>query len=97
MKKNKEVVPPPVEKNAHIEALKEIGRWLVFFVGSWIVTQMLGQATQVPEFKFVHIWVYTFMIPLRAIITFVLTMALRYIDKYMHTNPDIKSQGLLPF
>lgn len=97
MVKNKEVVGPPPVKNANIEAAKEVGRWLIFFIGSWIITQMLGQAASVPEYQFVHLWVYVFMIPLRATITFLLTMVLRYIDKYLHVNPDIKSQGILPF
>ncbi len=91
------VVPPPPEKNSHLEALKEIGRWLVFFVGSWIITQMLNQATNVPEVTNVQVWVYTFAIPVRALLTFGLTMALRYIDKYMHVNPKVKAEGLLPF
>ncbi len=96
-KKNAEVVGPPPVRNSHIEAAKEVARWLVFFVGSWIVTAMLAQATKVPEFHTLDIWVYTFEIPVRTIITFVLTMGLRYIDKYMHVNPKVKAEGLLPF
>lgn len=97
VEKNADVVGPPPEKNSHIEAAKEVARWMVFFIGSWIVTEMLAQATRVPEFQFVNVWVYTFMIPVRALVTFTLTMILRYIDKYLHVNPKVKAEGLLPF
>lgn len=71
-----------------LEALKEVGRWVgiysVSFVISWFITETLAQITNVPEFITLNIWVFAYMIPVRQLITFGLTLLGRFIDKYLH-------------
>lgn len=92
--------------NANIEAIKEVLRWVIFFVGSWIVSELLRQIDLVPESWLLKIYVFTFMIPARSLFVFGLTMAARYIDKYLHVNSkedkayqigQTPPSGLLPF
>jgi hypothetical protein len=88
-------------KNPKIEALKEVARWVVFFVISWIVTSMLAQINLVPESQEIKAWVFTFSIPVRQMFLIGLTLVQRFADKYRYvtTKQDfsIKTQGLLPF
>ena len=66
--------------------LKEVSRWAVFFLASEVITQMLNQVAQVPDFIFFKVWVFNFSIAVRASLKLALTMALRYIDKKKHTD-----------
>lgn len=85
----------------NIEAIKEIARWLVLFGSSWIITEMLTQSSAIPEFQKLDVWVFSFMIPVRTGIVFVLTFAGRYVDKFLFekskTLPEVETKGLLPF
>lgn len=85
----------------NIEAVKEVARWLVLFVASWIVTEMLTQSSAIPEFHKLDVWVFSFMIPVRTAIVFGLTFVGRYLDKWMftktHEDPKVETKGFLPF
>ena len=90
----------------NLEALKEIGRWIVLFFISWIIASLLGQANLVPESWIFKISVFTFNVPLREVFIFGLTMIGRYIDKFLHENAkqdrvyqigETPISGLLPF
>lgn len=101
-------------KNPSLEGIKEILRYMVLYVVSyvvsWFIMQTLQQISSVPEFFVLKVWVFVYYIPLRGLIAFLLTMAGRYIDKYIFTlskeeiskkrvsvNIDRKPQGLLWF
>lgn len=90
------------------EGLKEVARWVVFFIASWILTTIASQINLVPEFHTYNVWVFTFSIPVRAAWQFGITFALRYLDKYKFTeskqnieNKAVdtaeKPKGVLPF
>ena len=89
--------------DAQWAGIKEVGRWVVFFVAAGIVTQMLDQIAQVPASATIKVWVFNFTIPIRSSLRLALTMALRYFDKFKHTDWKLehprseKSGGLLPF
>lgn len=90
--------------SAKLEALKEIGRWVILFVISWIITQILAQATVIPEYYHLKVWLFVFTIPVRAVVIFGLTMLGRYADKYKHEESKLtkahstgESMGILPF
>ena len=91
---------------ANIEALKEVLRWTVLFVGSFIISELIRQADLIPESWLVKVFVFTFAIPIRTIFIFGLTMVGRYVDKYLHeAKKEEKTYpvgftppgGLLPF
>jgi len=88
-------------KNPKIEALKEVGRWVLLFVVSWVITATLDQITNVPEMAQVDIWVFSYMIPVRQLFTIGLTMAGRYADKFVYEstkqNFTVQTKGILPF
>lgn len=89
------------------EAIKEIGRWLFFFVLSWIVTQTLQQANVIPEFYTLHISVLAYTVPLRAGIMWAFTIIGRYADKYVYVQNKLNNlfksdsieapKGILPW
>lgn len=90
----------------NLEAIKEVARWLVFFILSWIVTETLKQTSLIPEWATFKVYVFTYAIPVRSIITFGLTFAGRYADKYIYEKSKelaqlaenvTKAKGLLPF
>lgn len=92
-------------KSPRWEAVKEVARWVVLFVASWIITQVLSQITKVPETTNVNVWVFTFVVPVRLTIQTILTLAGRWIDKYLFIKDQNKTyrldgtepKGLLPF
>lgn len=88
-------------KNPKIEALKEVGRWVILFVVSWIITSTINQVGNVPETAQINVWVFTYMVPVRQLFVVSLTMAGRYADKYLHETSkqeiEVKFKGLLPF
>lgn len=87
-----------------IEGIKEVLRWALLFVISWIITVVLAQINAVPETHRLALWVFVFDIPVRAILLFTLTFIGRYIDKVRFERSkekmlrlDEKPSGLLPF
>ena len=80
------------------KTLKEIARWLVLLIVSGIITQILAQITNVPEFLNFKVWVFTFSIPFRFGLTTFLTFVGRIVDKLIHDNePTGVAGGLLKF
>lgn len=78
-KKLKEKIKP------YVEGLKEVARWVVLFVVSWLITETLSQMGAVPEFATVKLWVFNYVIPVRLLVNFLLTMLGRFIDKALYT------------
>lgn len=68
---------------------------------SWLITEMLAQASSIPESLPVNVWVFVFVIPVRTVIVFALTFAARYIDRFLFekskADPNQETKGLLPF
>lgn len=87
----------PNTKLALLEAVKEVARWLVAFIVSWLVTETLKQIVLVPEFVDFKVWVFTYSIPFRAGFQLALTFIGRAADKFVHEWNGTKLKGLLPF
>lgn len=94
------------KKQPNLEGLKEIARWagiyIASFVASWFLTETLNQVTNIPEFLTLNVWVFAYLIPVRQLITFTLTLIVRYLDKYLHelgklTNNDTLKGGITRF
>lgn len=66
------------------EALKEVSRWLVLSIVSWLITETVAQLTKVPATVSVHVWVFTYAIPFRLTLQTILTVVGRGIDKALH-------------
>jgi len=88
---------------AQWEGVKEVGRWLIFWLASDIVVQLVKQTGLVPELLSLKVWVFTLAFPLRASLKGLLTLSLRYLDKKRHKDWKLahprseKNGGLLPF
>ena len=89
-----------------IEAIKEIGRWIVLFIASWIIVQIVNQIAVVPQIWDLKIWEFHFFIPVRELFLAGLTLAGRFIDKWKFESSKELSEslgnkelrkGLLPF
>ena len=67
------------------EGIKRVARIVVFFLVSEVITQMLDQLAQVPDFWFIRIGWFNFSIAVRESFRTGLTLALSYVDtkKYM--------------
>jgi len=90
----------------NLEAVKEVARWLVLFIISWVITETLKQTATIPEWATIKVWVFVYAVPVRSLITFGLTFAGRYADKYIYEKSKqiallaenvTKVKGLLPF
>jgi hypothetical protein len=68
----------------YIEGLKEVARWLVLFVASWIITATLSQLANVPESAEVRLWLFAYVIPVRLLFNVVLTFIGRFVDKALY-------------
>lgn len=83
------------------EAVKEVARWCICAVVSFVFTIILDQIKLIPEVLNVKLWVITFPVPLQAVIWFVSTNGLRYIDKVKFVtsklDPRREKSGLIPF
>ena len=66
------------------EGVKEAGRWLALFLISWIITETLNQATSIPEFANIKVWVFDYTVPVRTAFVFGLTLLGRFLDKWLH-------------
>lgn len=76
----------------YIEGLKEIARWLLLFIASWIITETLNQLGAVPEKATVKIWVFNYIIPIRLLVNTLLTFLGRFIDKSLHEIGKAKEE-----
>jgi len=74
------------------EAIKEVARWCICAVASFVFTVILDQIKLVPEILNVKLWVITFPIPIQAVVWFVSTNALRYIDKVKFETFNVEKE-----
>lgn len=72
--------------NATLETIKEVGRWILAAAVGWVLTETGKQLGLVPETYDVKVWVFTYTLPVRAGVSFALTLAGRAIDKYVFTT-----------
>lgn len=79
------------------ESLKEVLRWVVLFVFSWVITETLKQIVAIPEYANVRVWVFVYSIPVRMMFQFLLTGAGRWIDRAIHDASWTRLKGILPF
>lgn len=70
-------------KNAKIEGLKEVARWAILLLVSWIITETSKQFIAIPEFTHIKVWVLVYTIPVRYLFTTVLALIGRWVDKYL--------------
>ena len=88
---------------AQWSGIKEVGRWLVFWIVSDIASQLLKQVHILPELYVLYVWKFVYTIPIRASFKMALTFLLRYIDKAKHQSGKLrdpeasKPMGILPF
>lgn len=66
------------------EASKSVLRLILLFVVSWFVSSTLVQLDLVPEYHNFKVWVFTYMIPVRTPLAFVLTNLGSFVDKLLH-------------
>lgn len=64
-----------------IERIKDILRFVFFYVVSWIITQMLTQLDIIPISHTLMVWKFAFIIPIRASVHAGLTGLLALIDR----------------
>lgn len=79
-----------MNKQAILDVVKEVGRWVIFFSVSAFITQTLAQISLVPENATIKLWVFVYSIPIRTILFWALSIVQRIIDRWMH-NADITS------
>lgn len=82
-----------IDKQAIFEAVKEMGRWVLLAVVSWFVTETLGQVGLVPERSTIHVWVFSYNIPVRMLFQSGLTLLGKGVDKWLYE----KGKTILPF
>jgi len=72
------------------EGIKRVARFLIFFLMSGVVTQMLNQIANVPDFVFFNVWVFKFSVAIRSSLKIALTLALSYLDTKRHVDWKLK-------
>lgn len=82
-----------VDIKATIEAVKEVARWVLLMVVSWIVTETLKQVGLVPETHTLHVWVFSYSIPVRVVFQTGLTLLGKGVDKWLYE----RGKTLFPF
>lgn len=75
-----------IDKTALIEWSKEVARWSVLLVIAWFISETLNQAGLIPEKYDLHVWVFTYVLPIRAMFILGLTGLSRFIDKLLHAK-----------
>ena len=84
------------------EAIKEVARWVFMLILSEGISQTLAQANLLPDRWYFQVLIFTYSIPIRYLFTLGLTLAQRYIDKYIYLNNKakkvrgMKATGLFP-
>lgn len=72
-----------------IEGLKEVGRYVVLFLLSGLIVQLIDQLGKVPESAVINIWVFAVNIPIRLAFQLLFTAVGRFIDKAMYEDSKI--------
>lgn len=86
-----------MQNSVSFEALKEVARWIVFAVISWVVAETLKQSAVIPEVYELHVWELVYAIPVRGLFVLIFTVIQRAIDRLVHESEKIKANGVLPF
>jgi hypothetical protein len=73
-----------LDKSAIFESIKEVGRWVLLYSLSWIITETLKQVGLVPEFSVVNVWVFSYLLPVRAGLQLGLTLLAKGVDKWLY-------------
>lgn len=84
------------KKKELLEKVKEILRWVVLFVVSWFITETLSQADLVPSTYTLHIWVFSYILPIKTLFVTALTMLGRFVDRLLHES-GVAEKGLTRF
>lgn len=79
-----------IDKKKLLEWLKEGVRWVGLFIFAWFAGETLKQVNLVPEKYDLHVWVFTYSLPIRAMFVLGLTVATRFVDKLLHAK-DIQT------
>lgn len=79
----------PENLKPYIEGAKEVGRYIILFVLSGLLVQLIDQLSKVPESQSFQIWVFTINIPVRLAFQLVFTAIGRFIDKAMYEESKI--------
>ena len=74
------------EKKSFVEWAKEGARWAGLFILAWFAGETLKQVNLVPEKYDLHVWVFTYSLPIRAMFVLSLTVATRFVDKLLHAK-----------
>lgn len=85
-----------------VEAVKELGRYIVLFLTSGLIVQLTNQLVKVPESQSFNIWVFTIDIPVRLAFQLVFVGVGRFVDKALYeiskANGTVsKFKGLVGF
>lgn len=79
-----------IDKKKLLEWLKEGARWVGLFIFAWFAGETLKQVNLVPEKYDLHVWVFTYSLPIRAMFVLGLTVVSRFVDKLLHAK-DIQT------
>lgn len=77
-----------------IEGLKEVGRYIVLFLVSGLIVQLLDQIAKVPESFSFPVWVFTISIPLRLGFQLAFTAIGRFIDKAIYESSKLSGDKI---
>ncbi|MFZ2882443.1 MAG: hypothetical protein WA019_05190 [Candidatus Moraniibacteriota bacterium] len=75
-----------------IEAAKEVGRYVILFLLSGLLVQLVEQLGKVPESTTINIWVFAVNIPIRLAFQLLFTAIGRFIDKAMYEKSKITGE-----
>lgn len=75
-----------IDKTKLLEWSKEAFRWTLLFVGAWFVGETIKQVGLIPEYFTLKLWVFSYLLPIRAIFILGLTVLSRFIDKFLHAK-----------
>lgn len=79
-----------IDKKKLLEWIKEGARWVGLFIFAWFTGETLKQVNLVPEKYDLHVWVFTYSLPIRAMFVLGLTVVSRFVDKLLHAK-DIQT------
>jgi len=82
----------PENLKPYIEGAKEVGRYIILFVLSGLLVQLINQLSKVPESQSFQIWVFTINIPVRLAFQLLFTAIGRFIDKAMYEESKITGE-----
>lgn len=67
-----------------IEGAKEVARYIVLFLVSGLLVQLINQISKIPETQSFNIWVFQIDIPIRIAFQLLFTALGRFVDKALY-------------